>query len=117
MGKQGTDNSDSIIPFAPAPKAANIVVDDSGHLIMALLQKASQMAKDNCSRTMDLAHKLSFELRSAEERVRDAQAEAAHFRDRATRAEAWILRIQEEVQHAFFDKKEQQSAPSRQDIR
>ena len=60
----------TIVPFAPMPKGQverNIVVDDSGRAIVALLQKAAEMAKDDCARAMDLAHKLSFQLRAAEE--------------------------------------------------
>jgi hypothetical protein len=55
---------------------------------------------------MDLAHKLSFQLRASEERAREAEAEAAHFRDRAARAEAWLVRIHNEVEQMFFPKKE-----------
>jgi hypothetical protein len=46
------------------------------------------MAKEDCSRAMDAAHRLSFELRDAEDRAQMAEAEAAHFRDHATKAEA-----------------------------
>jgi hypothetical protein len=109
MANYAPDKSNTIVPFAPTPKAppeANIVADDSGRTIIALLQKASEMAKDDCARAMDLAHKLSFQLRSAEERAREAEAEAAHFRDRAARAEAWLLRIHNEVEQTFFQKKE-----------
>jgi hypothetical protein len=101
----------TIVPFAPASKGppdANIVADDSGRTIVALLQKAAEMAKDDCARAMDLAHKLSFQLRAAEERARELEAEATHFRDRAARAEAWLLRIHNEVEHTFFQKKERE---------
>jgi hypothetical protein len=104
------DKPNTIIPFAPTPKGqaqANVVADDSGRSILALLQKAADMAKEDCARAMDLAHKLSFQLRAAEERVREVEAEAAHFRDRAARAEAWLLRIHTEVEQTFFQKKEQ----------
>jgi hypothetical protein len=99
----------TIVPFAPVSKGqpdANIVADDSGRTIVAMLQKAAEMAKDDCARAMDLAHKLSFQLRAAEERARDLEAEATHFRDRAARAEAWLLRIHNEVEHTFFQKRE-----------
>jgi hypothetical protein len=106
-----TDKPPTIIPFAPTPKGtpdANIVADDSGRSILALLQKAADMAKEDCARAMDLAHKLSFQLRAAEERVREVEAEAAHFRDRAARAEGWLLRIHNEVEQTFFQKKERE---------
>ena len=101
----------TIVPFA-MPKAqvdSNIVVDDSGRAIVALLQKAAEMAKDDCARAMDLAHKLSFQLRVAEETARKLEDGVAHFRDRATRAEAWLLRIHDEIEHTFFQKKDRDS--------
>ena len=54
----------------------------------------------------NLAHKLSFQLRTAEERARELEIEATHFRDRAARAEEWLLRIHNEVEHKFFEKKD-----------
>src|SRR5262245_5247405 len=104
------DKPTTIIPFAPTPKGqpeANVVGDDSGRSILGFLHKAGDMAKEDCARAMDRAHKLSVQLRAAEERVREAEAEAAHFRDRAARAEAWLLRIHTEVEQTFFQKKEQ----------
>src|SRR5215467_14557418 len=109
MSGYAPDKPNTIIPFAPTPKPqpdANVVADDSGRTIIALLQKAADMAKEDCARAMDLAHKLSFQLRAAEERVREAEAEAAHFRNRAERAEAWLVRIHNEVEQMFFPKRE-----------
>ena len=105
------DKPATIVPFAPTPKQpdGNIAADESGRSIIALLQKAADMAKDDCARAMDLAHKLSFQLRTSEERVKELEAEAGHFRDRATRAEAWLLRIHTEVEQTFFQKKEREA--------
>jgi hypothetical protein len=103
------DKAGTIVPFAPAPKGQHdtgIIADDSGRTIVAMLQKAADMANEDCKRAMDLAHKLSFQLRASEERLREAEAEAAHFRDRAARAEAWLVRIHNEVEQMFFPKKE-----------
>jgi hypothetical protein len=117
MSGRAPDKSEAIVPFAPAPQAAparNIVADDSGRTIIALLQKAAGMAKDDCARAMDVAHKLSFQLHAAEERAREAEAEVARFRERANRAEAWLLRIQSEAEQIFFPKRdgEARQAPS-----
>src|SRR5258708_23895160 len=109
MSVHAPDKPATIVPFAPMSKVqsdANIVADDSGRTIVALLQKAAEMAKGDCARAMDLAHKLSFQLRAAEERARELEAEATHFRDRAARAEAWLLRIHNEVESTFFQKKD-----------
>ena len=72
------------------------------------------MAKEDCERAMNLAHKLSFQLRAAEERAREFEEQAIHFRDRAARAEDWLARIHNEVEQAFFQKKEQQQRPVRE---
>jgi hypothetical protein len=60
------------------------------------------MAKEDCARAMDLAHKL-FQLRAAEERVMELEADAGHS-DRAARAEAWLPRIHNEVEQTFLKK-------------
>jgi len=109
MSDYTRDKAPTIVQFAPAPKGqpdARIRADDSGSAIIALLQKAAEMAKDDCARAMDLAHKLSSQLQAAEERASDLEAEAAHFRNRAVRAEEWLQHIHSEVEQAFFQKKD-----------
>jgi hypothetical protein len=69
--------------------------------------KAADLAKADRDRAMDLAHRFSSALRAAEERAREYEAEANYFRDRAARAEEWLVRIHTEVQ-TFFQKKDQQ---------
>jgi hypothetical protein len=115
MSGHPSDKAAVIVPLAPVSKGqpdANIVADDAGRAIAALLQKAAKMAKDDCARAMDLAHKLSSQLRAAEERAGELEVEAAHYRDRATRAEEWLRRIHNEVEHAFFQDKGPRRPPS-----
>jgi hypothetical protein len=103
----------SVVAFAPNPKKGRpdttVLADDAGDGIIALLHKAADMAKEDCARAMDLAHKLSFQLRDAEERARELEAQATHFRERAARAEDWLLRIHNEVEQTFFSEKERQN--------
>jgi chromosome segregation ATPase len=109
MNTRAPDNPNILVPFAPTSKRqpeANMASDDSGRSIIALLQKASEIAKEDCARAMDVAHKLSFQLRAAEDRVREAEAEVAHLRERATRAEAWLQRIHNEAEQLFFQRNE-----------
>jgi hypothetical protein len=62
---------------------------------------------------MDLAHKLSFQLRGAEDRARELEhrareleAEVDHFRERADNAEKWLVLIHDEVKQTFFQRKD-----------
>src|SRR6476620_74727 len=99
----------TVVPFAPNKRSQNISdVDQSGHRIVALLEKAADKTKADCSRAMDLAHKLTLQLRATEDRVRDLETEAAHYRDRAVRAEDWLQHIHNEVEQTFFQKEEAQ---------
>ena len=96
----------SVVAFAPqkgAPDATR-VADDAGEHIVALVQQASNRAKEDCQRAMDLAHRVSSELRATEERARAFEEEANYFRDRAARAEEWLVRIESELQQTFFQK-------------
>jgi hypothetical protein len=109
MSTNASDKTAEIVPFAPIPEGqsnANIVADDSGRAIVALLQKAAEMAKEDCARAFDLAHKLSSQLRAAEESARELEAEAAHFCNRAARAEEWLQHIHNEIEQALFQKKD-----------
>jgi hypothetical protein len=49
-----------------------------------------------------ISHNLSSQLRAAEERARELEAEADHFRKRAATAEKWLVAIHNEVEQTFF---------------
>lgn len=114
MSEDSSEKSVAVILPAPTPKAqtADVVVEEAGRAIVAMLQKASEVTKEDCDRAMDTVHRLSYQLHRAEERVRDAEAEVAHFRERATRAEAWLLRIHNEAEQAFFQQSGQGARPA-----
>ena len=93
----------SVVEFAPNGRTHDqaVAANDVGNGILALLEKAAESAKADCARAMDLAHKLSFQLRAAEERAREFEAEANHFRERAATAENWLTVIHNGVQQTF----------------
>ena len=104
MRVQTGQTAASVVAFAPnkAPADATMVADDAGQHIVALVQKASDIAKADCQRAMELAQRISSQLRAAEERAREFEAEARYFRDRAASAEEWLVRIQSEIEQTFF---------------
>ena len=51
---------------------------------------------------MKLAHKLSMELRAAEERINQLEGEIQLFRERAARAERWLQTIQKEIEEKLI---------------
>jgi len=108
-GERNSDPSKKVIPFAPNKGYRNDVRDDgdpvdrSGQAIIELLQQAAETANSNCDRAMELAHKLSMQLRAAEERIRELESDTNHFHDRAQRAEKWLARIYKDIEDKFFN--------------
>ena len=120
MGVQQREPSASVVAFAPkragqdrAEQDRSVPADDAGNGIIVLLHKAAEAAKEDCARAMNLAHKLSSQLRAAEERSRELEAEANHFRERAAAAEKWLVLIHDEVEHTFFQSKNGQKRAER----
>jgi hypothetical protein len=102
---------EKVIPFAPSPREQRQdqrpmtdgdPLDRSGHAIVAMLQDAVEVAKQNCERAMDIAHKLSLKLREAEDRIAQLEGDIRHYQDRAARAEKWMHRIHSEIEDRFF---------------
>jgi hypothetical protein len=54
---------------------------------------------------MSLAHKLSMELRAAEDRTQKMAREVEHWRDRAARAEQWLQTIQQEIEEKLLTRR------------
>ena len=102
-----TSETRAVVAFGPKkgrPDSA-MMTDDAGQHVIALVQKASDMAKADCQRATDLANRANSERRAAEERARAFEEEANYFRNRAARAEQWLALIESEVQQAFFQNK------------
>jgi chromosome segregation ATPase len=49
-----------------------------------------------------MAHKTSMELRAAEDRIAQLEAEVERLRDRATRAERWLETIKQEIEEKLI---------------
>jgi len=105
---------EKVIPFAPSLREQHRQTDSdpldrSGHAIVAMLQDAVDVAKQNCERAMDIAHKLSLKLREAEDRIAQLEGDIRHYQERAAReqeraarAEQWMHRIHSEIEDRFF---------------
>ena len=108
--------SEPVISFAPAPKAKAVSnadpLDQAGHSVIGMLEQAAAIAAENCQHAVDVAHKISLKLRAAEDRIKDLEAEIVHYRERAARAEQWILRISREIEQRFLDAKADRSRPA-----
>ena len=77
-------------------------IDQAGHAVIGMLKEAADISKDNVQRAMTMAHRFSLELRSAEDRIRDLEAEIKRLESRATRAEQWLGTIKKEIEDTLI---------------
>jgi chromosome segregation ATPase len=112
MDQRATDKPEQVLKFAPKEKAPNRVaeLDDEGQAIVAQIRAAADLVREDCDRAMSLAHKLSMELRAAEDRTQQMAREVEHWRDRAARAEQWLWTIQQEIEEKLLTRRSSSGA-------
>jgi hypothetical protein len=99
MEKRATGTPEPALKFASTDRLReDDPTDESGRAVVAMLQQAANLSNENCDRAMSLAHKLSLQLRAAEDRINQLQAEVEHFQDRAAHAENWLRVIEKEIE-------------------
>jgi hypothetical protein len=104
MNENDADTPEQVLKFVPKeqPRSYAPLVEETGEAIIAKIQKAADLSNENCDRAMKLAHKLSMQLRAAEERINQLEAEIELFRNRAARAEGWLQTIQKEIEEKLI---------------
>src|ERR1700761_5685266 len=65
------------------------------------VDKAADMAEQNSRHAIDAAQRLSYQLRAAEQRIADLEAEAEAYRQQAERAEQWLHKVYTEIEDRF----------------
>ena len=83
-------------------KSSQEELERSAQVIVTLIKQAAQAAKSRSDHARDVAQKLSAALGLAEKRVSELEAEISQYRDRAIRAEDWLLRVSKEIEEQFF---------------
>ena|SRR5215471_1243172 len=77
-------------------------IDQAGHAVIGLLKEAADITEENIERAMTVAHRLSLELRTAEDRIRELEGEVDRLESRATRAEQWLGAIKKEIEDTLI---------------
>jgi TolA-binding protein len=89
-----------VIPFAPKNAASDNAdqLDNAGQTILKLLHKAADVAEANSKHALDMAQKLSHQLRSAEDRIAELEAEVQLYQEKCERAERWLHKVYTEIE-------------------
>jgi chromosome segregation ATPase len=77
-------------------------LDRAGRTILQLLHKAADVAEENSRHALETAQRLSHQLRAAEDRIAELEADVEAYRARAERAEQWLDRIHGEIESQFL---------------
>ena len=102
----GGNSESEVIPFSRAE--SNLTsdgadqLDKAGQTILKLLHRAAGVADENSKHALETAQKLSHQLRAAEVRIAELEAEVTAHRDRAERAEQWLHRVYTEIENRFL---------------
>ena len=94
----------SVIPFISAARSAvpHGVDQLDKETILGLLHKAAGVAEANSQRAIELAQKFSHQLRAAEDRIAELEAEVDMYREKADHAEQWLHRVYTEIEDRFL---------------
>ena len=106
-GQIGSDDSESeVIPFARAERTAPSdgadQLDKAGQTVLHMLRRAAGVAEENGRHALETAQKLSHQLRGAQNRVAELEAEVTAYQERAERAEQWLHRVYTEIEERFL---------------
>jgi hypothetical protein len=104
--------TESVVRFAPRAAAVPAdadQLDKAGQTILSLLHKAAGVAEENSRHALDIAQKLSHQLRAAEHRIAELEADVELYRDKAHRAEQWLHKVYTEIDERFIKRSQEKS--------
>ena len=81
-------------------------LDSAGQAILKLLHKAAGAAEANSTKALETAQRLASQLRTAEDRIAELEAEVQQYRERAERAENWLHKISAEIEDRLINQPE-----------
>jgi hypothetical protein len=105
MSNRSLVAAETVIPIAPKSNVrseSGDPLDRAGQAILGLLHRAASDAEANNKQAVEMAHQLSAQLRAAEDRIRQLEANARHHQERADRAERWLHQVSVEIEQKFF---------------
>jgi DNA repair exonuclease SbcCD ATPase subunit len=97
-------DADSVVRLPPKNAGSGHAdqLDKAGHTILQLLHKAAGVAEANNQHALEMAQRLSDQLRAAESRIAELEAEVQLYQERSAQAERWLHRVYTEIEERFI---------------
>jgi chromosome segregation ATPase len=86
------------------------VVDRAGNAIVELVNRAASNGEANLLAAREIAEKLADQLRAAQGRINELEANVRYYQDRTERAEKWMHQISSEIHRKFLGADDTDSA-------
>ena len=106
-----------VVPFVRtaecSDRSALGQLDQAGQTILQLLRKAAGITEENSRHAVEAAQKLSHQLRAAEDRIAELEAEVTAYQEKADRAEQWLHRIYTEIEDRLLRQDDQRRSVQR----
>ena len=96
-------------PSKSAPGARDITagngdqLDSAGQAIVDLLHTAADKAETDSRQALETAQRLSSQLRAAQDRIAELEAELKSYREKADHAEEWLSKISAEIEDRLIN--------------
>ena len=111
QSRSGAYEFETAVAFSPGAKDATPdgvdQLDKAGQTILKLLHKSAGVAEENSRHALDMAQKLSHQLRTAENRIAELEAEVDLYREKSDRAEQWLHKVYTEIEERFIRQAEE----------
>jgi cell fate (sporulation/competence/biofilm development) regulator YmcA (YheA/YmcA/DUF963 family) len=82
-------------------------LETAGQAILKLLHKAADATEGNRRQALATAQKLSSQLRAAEDRIAELEAEVHLYREKSEHAEEWLRKISMEIEDRLVNEPEE----------
>ena len=95
----------AVVSFGPklnGKSEAGDELDRAGHAILGALRQAVGLSEAKYQQAVETTDKLSAQLRSAEDRIKELEARIRHHEVRAERADEWLYQISVEIEQKLF---------------
>jgi hypothetical protein len=102
-----------VIPYAPNAKNTNSEIDQldrTGSAILGLINRAADTTEADIQVARAAAEKLSDQLRAAQDRINQLEANVRYYQGRTDRAEKWLHQISSEIEQRFFEADDSRAA-------
>jgi DNA repair ATPase RecN len=100
-----TGQTPRVIPYARKEQNSNSEADQldrAGSAIIGLIDRVADATESDLQAAREAAEKLADQLRAAQSRINQLEANVRYYQDRMDRAEKWLYKISSEIEQRFF---------------